>query len=142
MKTYVWSTVRDRASKRFADMPGEKLETEIMSVFARRPAQVIDVIERVVHDVDAGKVRAGWPVVMAILRRQESTDLVATDERDREVRVRAAESWIVNAGAHFDREAEVLAELFDRPGILSHWHDDEALQADMIAMWEERRKSC
>lgn len=63
----------------------------------------------------------------------------ASSSSERAHVVGIAERWVSRVGIFYVSEDTVLAELFDRNGILRHHADDEALRERMAALWRKNR---
>jgi len=147
MTAFDWVTLRERAFELFAETPSPSLEAEILGTFQTRPALVATTIEGVGREVAAGRVRSGWAILGARLRNaSEAPSVVAFDTGDRERRVARASRWIETAGVHFDRETELLDELFDGYGgdrelpLLHTWRDEQELREEMLKLWRDLRR--
>lgn len=138
--TVSWASVRQGAIKTFHEIPHAAVEQEIIDVFAVQPQVVIDAIERLAARVESGHVRSGWAVLRKELARAvEAPSSVTVELDDRERRVANAERWLRNAGVHFDRESEVLDELFGERGTLKAWAGDELLRGRLLELWRTLR---
>jgi hypothetical protein len=127
---YVWADVRQRAIRRFhGELPHADTEAAILDVFERHPQRVVETIDHVARQ---GKARSFWAVSLAELKRVDYTGRVTVSERAQ--RIAQAEEWIRHAGLHFDREDEVVDELFVR-GRLSPYAEDESLRERLIDLW-------
>ena len=143
MTTHDWPTVRTEAIRAFGgDLPHPETEDFVVEVFRAQPVTVLRGIRDVAGDVAAGKVRSGWAVLR---KRLEAATQARSDVRvsanELQAEVAAAEGWIRNAGLHFDRERELLDELFGERGRLRDWKDDEALRERLLTLWRDLRPS-
>ena len=139
MTEYNWAEVRARAVALFRDVPHDETEQVVREVFKRSPRLVVDAVEHVGEQVQRGTVHNGWAVLRVHLGRAESsTELVVTDESERERRIAQAEGWVRNAGRLFDCEAEVEDELFGERGRLRAWADDP-VREHLLTLWREQR---
>ena len=115
MTTYDWATIRADAIARFGgDAPRAELEQRIIDVFEKQPQLVVLAIDKIADSYHAGRVRSPWAVLGTHIERaaEPGADIQATDTTDKQKRIQRAEQWIRAAGIHFDREAEILLELF------------------------------
>ena len=116
MTEFNWQEFRNEACRVFASYPDAATEQPLLDVFERNPVAVIAAVEKIIGRVQAGKLhgRAGWMIVRREVENigRPATDLVATDTGERDRAARLAACWIRNAGMHFDREAEIVDELF------------------------------
>jgi hypothetical protein len=138
---FVWSTTRDRAIECFrGDTPGAQLEDTIVAHFEREPQRVIDAVEQIGRSIQRGGPNApvsGWAVLAKSLTTVTPQERVVSDHAEMARQLAIAETWIRNAGGNIDREAELIAELYDEDlGRLRHWPDT---QADIVAIWREQR---
>jgi hypothetical protein len=102
INTWRWPDVRRDAVERFGgELPGARLEAEVVDVFERSPRRVVEEIDAVARDLASGRIRSGWAVLR---RRVEHTspvrDVVAGDESEKQRRVARALRWISNAGLY------------------------------------------
>jgi hypothetical protein len=142
MVTYDWPTTRAQAIFNFGgDAPRADLEQRIMEVFAENPTLVIKAIEVVTKNYHAGKVRSPWAILDLNLKEatRPGTPLTATDTNDKTKRIARAEQWIRNTGAHYDRETEIVDELFGDRGLLQQYAAETSLVARMTTLWEQHR---
>lgn len=117
-----WRVVREQAIRLFNnETPYDATEQEIVEAFKARPTVVISEIEKIGQQMARGSdIRSGW----AVLRRSVASaisagpSVTATDDFDRERAVEKAIQWINTAGCHFDRESELVDELFGSQGRL------------------------
>jgi hypothetical protein len=136
-----WPTVREQTIRRFAgDLPLAETEDAIVAVFEQQPLAVLRAIDEVAEQVVAGKVRSGWAVLRKRLEgATEPRSDIVVEADEREARVAAAEAWLRHAGLHFDREQEVVEELFGERGRLHPYEDDELLRERILRLWREQR---
>lgn len=140
MSSYVWSDVRSRAIAAFEEFPHGSTEDRIIAVFEREPTLVMRTIEVMAERKRAGTVKSAWAVLRTELDRLESVqDVVATDEGQRTRAVARAEEWVRHAGVHYDREDEILEELFGDHGRLRSLASDERTRERMVALWRKVR---
>lgn len=140
MSEYVWSRERDRAIELYGDTPGASLEERIISVFERKPALVSSAIDHVADRFKRGLIHTPWVILMKHVEESDALrDVTVTDSSEREAKIARAEKWIRAAGVHYDRENEVIDELFGDHGMLRTWKSDEMLRARLAALWREQR---
>jgi hypothetical protein len=134
---YVWSEQLERAAQAFGGRyPDAELEAELLEVFSRRPAFVVDAIDDVANGFKRGGIHSPWP----FLRKKvlaPANEMVVADTSERDARVKSAQQWLRTAGLHFDRESEVMDELFGEVGRLRAWGDDAMLVAQLLESWRE-----
>lgn len=153
MAEYVWSVVRDQISAMFGGQsPRAEDDAAILEVFTAYPTRVLQVASELEAGVASGQVRSGWAVLRKRLG-ESRPDVTVSDAPDLAKRTRAAELWIRNAGLYFDREPQVVAELFDSQGLLwpfaqavfdrdsdtYHAEGDTLLVARMVNLWRQER---
>lgn len=137
MTEYHWGPLRDHAIASFGDTPGSDLEQRIIDVFVQHPQIVAALIDAVAARVKAGKVRSGWAILATECERSTTTaDTRATDTTDRDRAKRNAAQRINAELLHFDRESEVVDELFGERGHLRHWPE---LEDEYVALWQQNR---
>lgn len=140
-ETYDWPTVRAVAVRGFGgELPHAQTEQNVLDAFQLQPTAVVRAISEVSADYQAGKVRSGWAILRKRLLQVQPASSVAvpeTDDRGRDLR--RAETWIRNAGIHFDRESEVADELFGHGGILAAYASEEAVRLTMLELWRQLR---
>lgn len=141
MSEYLWTETRLRAIELFRDGPSAVIEQRVLDVFRDHPSLVAEGIEHIGRRFEAGKIRNPWVILAKHVEEavRPLEDVHATDERDRVKAVARAEQWIRATGQHFDREEEVLEELFGEFGRLKTWREDEPLKVRMLALWGEVR---
>lgn len=137
MADFTWSQVRDTAIDRFAGQtPGAQLEEDVRLVFVEHPQRVVGEIDRVAAKFVAGKVSAPWAILRMNLRElDQRPDVTVSDTSEREKRIGWVEQWLRVAGLHFDRESEILDEVFGFHGKLRDWADDEGLRVRVLEQW-------
>lgn len=123
MTTYTWSEWRDKACRWYGETPNPTTEAAIVEVFKTRPAAVVAELQLVADALRAGKVRSGWAVASTRIAALASSDTVATDETEERQALAAARAWVRNVGHAYDRESEVVDELFGPYGRLRQWPD-------------------
>lgn len=121
MTEYTWSEWRDKACRWYGDTPSKTTEAAIIEVFRTRPAAVVRELESIADAVRAGNVRSGWAVARNRIASLASSDTVATDETEQRRALAAGRAWVRNVGHAYDRESEVVDELFGPYGRLRQW---------------------
>jgi hypothetical protein len=141
MVTYDWAPIRSNAIQAFGDAPHAELEQRIMDAFAENPQLVIKQIAQVTASYQAGKIRSPWAILDLNLKEanRPGTPLTATDTTAKLKTIARAEQWIRNTGAHYDRETEIVDELFGDRGLLKQYAAETSLVARMTALWEQCR---
>jgi hypothetical protein len=129
--------------------PGAALEAELRERFQESPALVVGTVDAVAEAFKAGRVYSPWAILASRLRSGATpSELIVSDESERERAITRAENLLRAVGPELDREAEVVAMLFDDAGersgpVLGRWADDEELVARMVTYWRnlERGRS-
>lgn len=124
MTTYDWPTIRADAIARFGgDAPRAELEQQIIDVFAQQPQLVVLAIDKIADSYRAGKVRSPWAVLKTHIERsaEPGAPITATDTTAKQKAIQRAEQWIRAAGIHYDRDTEILLELFSGSGLLASY---------------------
>jgi len=139
--TYDWSAERDRAITGFSgEIPGERVEADILEVFRTRPDIVAAAITKVAAAFHSGRIRSGWAVLRAdVQKAHREDDVVVTDSRTTAKLVARAEQWVRAAGLHYPTVEECLMHLFGVGGILAEHRDDRQLQDRIELLWLEVR---
>jgi hypothetical protein len=140
---YDWRAVGSDTARKFGNQfPNQNDEQVIVDAFERRPTAVLSAIERLVQAYQAGRVHSPW----FLLKRECETILasgqmgrdLADDSMERETAIGLVDAWLANAGLYYDRESEVLDEVFE-VGRLRAWKDDQELRLYVIARWNAAR---
>lgn len=141
MTTYIWTETRDEYALIFGENPGAQLEQDLVTHFRERPAAVVAALEDAAARRAAGKITSSaWAYVRtSVQRRADSPDVIVTDHDERERATKRADAYLRNVCIHYDRETEVLADLFDRGGTLAPFTDDDQLRQRIVARWRELR---
>lgn len=139
MTEYSWAALYDRACDLFRDRPNADQEQTILDAFRDRPRFVSEQVDKIASGVTNGTIRSGWAVLRQTVSAPGPVDARVTDSSERDKRVRATLNWISNAGLHFDREPELVDELFGDTGRLRAWADDDSLCSSMVAAWQKVR---
>lgn len=141
--TYEWETTLLDAIQAFGGQtPGGQLEEDIRTIFADNPALVTAAIKRIATQYETGSIRSPWGVLRTECAKRSETTLKIATTHDRDKAIARAEQWIRTAGIHYDRETELLDELFTHernpPGLLSA-HDTPPLRTRITELWNELR---
>ena len=138
-----WPELREKAIRLFrGELPKPDTENTIIEAFKKSPAAISRLVNEIGTDIDAGKdIRSGWAVLKTRCNAIFTTapNITATDETDKQRRLRAALAWIHNAGLYCDRYQDVHDELFTSPGLLAQWPDDTDLHRQARQAWERER---
>lgn len=135
-----WQELRDRAIELFnGEAPHPVVEQTLIDAYEVHPDAVERELSKVAADLAAGTIRSGWGIYAKraerILHPPSNPDRPSS--LDREKRIARAEQWIRATGCHFDRETEVLLELFSGTGLLSGYAQVELIEdtTDSDAKW-------
>lgn len=132
-----WQTLRNEVIQATGDIPGPHLENELITRYAENPTLVERAVEKILAGYAAGKIRSAWGALKTELARASDPANNPTHDHaaSRHKAVTRAEQWLKNAGVHFDRQSELLDELFGERGILRE-HDTPELRAHILAQWQ------
>lgn len=121
MSEHDWHTTYTDAVQRFGgDTPGAALEQQILDAFQEAPQLVIRAIDKVAAKYTAGRVNSPWGAMKhEIQRATNQPHLIAVDSTGRDRAIQRAEQWIRAAGIHYDRDSEIMLELFSGSGLLA-----------------------
>lgn len=147
MPEYVWNELRDAFAERVADAPSAVLEQRVLDIFERHPGLVSDALALIADRYEQGIVRSGWPVLLKHVEEAasaaERSAVPVSDDRDaaakRAKAIKRAQQSMRGAGLYYDREAEVVEELFDVGGILRDYQGDMQLVDEMLDVWRSER---
>lgn len=145
MTEYRWSTTLERGIDLFGETPSPSTESALRAAFATRPAKIHTTIESIGAQIIAGaNIRSGWAITMKRVGDNDD-DITVQDTSALETKILNARRWLHNAGLYFDRESDVLDELFpehgggfDSSGGLRD-HDTPQLRAEMTDAWRQER---
>lgn len=138
----------DTEMRRYYDAwgyPGEELEERLLSAFMSTPRPLLDWLNRMLPRAESGEVFAPWKLVDSKLEdemdrhkpKKNRPDVIA---QGHDLAISRAKQWIVNAGVHFDRESELVDELFGQPrSSLYALRDDKDVVDSMVELWYSQR---
>jgi hypothetical protein len=138
MTDYHWQDTYRRACQLFKTRPNAEQEQAVLEAFQEGPRFVIEETERIGAAVESGHVRSGWAVLYKVVTSQVA-DITVSDVGERTKRIKKAELWIEYAGCYFDRETELLDEVFGSRGLLRQWAKDDTLRERILAKYRELR---
>lgn len=150
-----WAAVRADAVTRFGQkLPRREDEAAIIEVFQELPELVMRSIDDVAQAYDAGKVRSPWAVLTSRMKGAVTdSDVVADTGMALDKLKTLARARIEQVLFHYDREQDVLEELFgaqavmgpirrrlnrDDPLLQEHFAD-EGLREWVLGLWREHR---
>ena len=134
-----WQTLRNHFMRAIGgDPPGAHLEDELIQAYTQHPEAVERSIEKITLAHKAGKIRSPWGALKAeVAKAVDSARNPTHDKGSSKAKALArAEQWIRNAGLHFDRETELLDELYGDRGTLRQ-HPDT--QQRILELYRELR---
>lgn len=135
-----WRTLYNQAVHDFnGDTPGEDLEQRLLDHFATAPTAVKQAIDKLTRRYQDGKIRSPWPLILRELERDQTRDITATDNAEKALQTRLAETYIRNAGLYLPTETELIDDLFGPHGRLRAWTHDTQLQARMTTLWQDQQ---
>lgn len=116
-----WAHLRARAIDAFdGELPNNHTEQLIIEAYEAHPEAVRKALSQVATDFTKGTIRSGWGVTKNRAERILSppSNPSAATGIDKERAIQRAEQWMKTTGAHYDRQTEVLEELFGAQGRL------------------------
>ena len=132
-----WQTLRNQFMRDIGgDPPGAHLEDALIQAYAEHPDAIERSIEKITLAFKAGKIRSPWGALKT--EAEKAVDAARNPKRDkgakREAAIARAEQWLRTAGLHYDRETEILDELYGERGTLRN-HPDT--QPRILQLWNE-----
>lgn len=137
MKT--WDELLYETAELFGgQLPRPDLATEIQAAHNRAPQALERAIDQIANEYAQGNIRSPWGILKARLASLHTpeTERKATNINQREKAVARAEQWIRTAGLHYDRETELLDELYGDRGPLRAHPDTKGR---ILELWNELR---
>lgn len=121
-----WATLRDHLIEKYASTPHPTAEQEIIDAYELHPAQVEKAALAL---IDATGITSPWGLLKSKAAKIAAPPSNPTRPSaiDREKQISRAENWIRTTGCHYDRQTEILDELFNDRGLLR-----EYAQIDLI----------
>ena len=112
------------------ELPNSFTEQTIIEAYELHPEAVAKAISQVAADFTKGTIRTGWGVTKNRAERILSppSNPTAKTGLDKERAVQRAEQWMKTTGAHYDRQTEVLEELFGDQGRLHSYAQIETIE--------------
>lgn len=112
MTEYDWQRIRTNAIRKLGDTPGNKLEQDLIDAFQTNPRHIVQIIDAVIAERDAGATFVSAWAIIRHRAQQHPEPITATDQTERDNHIRLAETWIRTAGLYLNDENELLHELF------------------------------
>lgn len=134
-----WQTLRNQFMRDIGgDPPGANLEDELIAAYTEHPDAIERSVEKITLGFKAGKIRSPWGALKAEAAKAVDTARNPTHDRGKTKHnaIARAEQWMRTAGLHYDREPEILDELYGDRGRL---RDHPETQTRMLALWNELR---
>lgn len=136
-----WQTLRNQFMRTIGgDPPGAKLEDDLITAYGEHPDAVERSFEKIALGFKAGKIRSPWGALKAEVAK--ATEAARNPHHDRgatrEKAIARAEQQIRNELLHYDRQDEILDELFGQRGTLKQ-HDTPELRDRMTALYDQLR---
>ena len=136
-----WQTLRNRFMRDIGgDAPGAQLEDKLIQLYTDHPEALERAMTKIALAFKAGKIRSPWGALST--EADKATDPARNPTHDkgasRNKAVERAEQWMRTAGLMFDRDSEIVDELFGDRGPLNAHRTDE-LEQRILALWTELR---
>lgn len=134
-----WQTLRNQFMRDIGgDPPGAQLEDWLIQQYAEHPDPVQRSFEKIALGYKAGKIRSPWGALKAEVGKavDAARNPTHASAKTREADLQRAMQNVRNALLHFDRETEVLDELFGDRGSLE---DTPANREKVIETWRKLR---
>lgn len=112
-----WQELRDHLIDAYHETPHPSTEQEIIDAYQLHPAAIEKAALAL---IDVPDIRSCWAVLKtrAITIAQAPSNPTRSTGLDKERAIQRAEQWIRAAGLHYDRDSEILLELFGSPSTL------------------------
>ena len=135
-----WEDLVLETAERFGGtFPHPDTSADIATVHQRAPNAVQRAIDEVAADYAKGTISSPWGILRSrVSKITADVQAKATSANSREKAIQRAEQWLKTAGLHYDRESEILDELFNERGML-HPHDTPELRQRITDLWLEQR---
>jgi hypothetical protein len=133
-----WAQLRNHLIDSYGTTPHPTTEAEIIEAYELHPDQVTKAGLDLIH---ATGITSKWGVLKSRAARISTPPSNPTRpaSQDREKRINRAEQWIRTTGCHYDRDTEIVDELFGDRGLLEQYAQDTGLVTIMTTLWQERR---
>lgn len=136
-----WQTLRNQFMRAIGgDPPGAALEDELIQAYTDHPDAVERSFEKITLAHAAGKIRSPWGALKTEVAKAVDAARNPTHDRgaSKTKAVQRAEQRIRNELVHYDRETDVIDELFGPRGTLRDHHTPD-LEQRLVALWRELR---
>ena len=134
-----WQTLRNQFMRTIGgDPPGAALEDQLIQAYTDHPEAVERSIQKIQFAHKAGKIRSPWGALKAEVAKATDPARNPTHHAgsSKNHALQRAEQWIRTAGIHYDRETEIVDELYGERGPLRA-HPDT--QPRILELWNELR---
>lgn len=112
-----WAALRDHLIEKYGSTPHPSTEQEIIDAYQLHP----DAVTKAGLDlIDAAGITSHWGLLKSKASKIARPPANPTHDTSvsREKRVARAEQWIRSTGCHYDRDSEIMLELFSGSGLL------------------------
>lgn len=128
--------VLDTAERFGGTFPQPTTADTIAAVYAKAPTAVTRQIDQVAESYAAGTINSPWGILKSRVQRIQTDQPKHQAANDQTKAIERAEQWLRNAGLMYDRESEILDELFGDRGSLRH-HDTPTVRQRILELWRE-----
>lgn len=118
--------------------PHPDAHERIKAAYLRAPKSVLRQIDRVTAEYHEGGVRSPWGMLHHRVKDIQQDTERAEKVVSRDKALERAEQWIRNAGLMYDRQEEILDELFGAQGMM-RTHDTPDARLHLLLLWRELR---
>jgi hypothetical protein len=120
------------------DPPGAALEDQLIQAYTDHPDAVERSLDKIAMAYKAGKIHSPWGAAKTEVAKATEAARNPTHNQGttKTKALQRAEQWMRTAGLHYDRESELLDELYGDRGRL---RDHPATRDRMLELWHELR---
>lgn len=134
MTTHSWKTLRTKACQAFQELPGTKLEQDILQHWQHNPGNVERTITYITNTLNRNPgIGSGWAILRTELARQHEPDITTPDPQA----ITRTEQWLNTVGKHY-RWHEIEDELYGPRGRLPH--ANQTTKDHLQAIWETHQQ--
>lgn len=130
-----WAQVRTHAIELFnGETPHPVVEQTLIDAYEIHPTAVERELSKVAADLAAGTIRSGWGIYAKRAERilAPPSNPTAKTGLDKERAITRAEQWIRSTGCHYDRDSEIMLELFSGTGLLAGYAQVDLVEDDGV----------
>jgi hypothetical protein len=132
-----WEDLVLETAERFGGtIPHPDTSNAIARVYAHAPQAVTNAIDRIALEYQDGGIRSPWGILKSRVQQIQTTERTTNRANNRDKAIACAEQWVRNAGIHFDRESELIDELYGDRGMLREHQDT---RDRILELWRELR---